>query len=70
MRKFLTFASLVAAGVSIACAASALNPQPLPPRCLAGVHCGDRTGAHAHTVAMSRHAIHCKMVHHRRICRR
>ncbi len=68
--KLLALACLAAAGLSIAGAASALNPQPLPPRCLAGVHCGGPTGSHPREMAMSRHAVHCKIVHHQRICRR
>jgi hypothetical protein len=70
MVKLVTFACAVAAALSIAGAAAALNPQPLPPRCLAGVHCGGPTGSHPHQMAMSHARSYCKIVHHHRICRR
>ena len=70
MTKLVAFACAVAAALSIAGAAGALNPQPLPPRCLAGAHCGGSTGTHRRELAMSHARVHCKIVHHHRICRR
>jgi len=70
LAKLLALACLAAASLSIAGAASALNPQPLPPRCLAGVHCGGPVGSHPHVMAMSRHEAHCKIVRHHRVCRK
>jgi hypothetical protein len=60
----------LAVGLSFAGAAAALNPQPLPPRCVAGVKCGGSAGgAHSREIAMV-HESHCKIVHHHRVCRK
>jgi len=43
MTKLLAL-SIAAMAISVAGSALALNPQPLPPRCLPGAHCGPVLG--------------------------
>jgi hypothetical protein len=62
--KLLATLGLAAAAVSIASSALALNPQPLPP---GKVRPEASARAHDHSVA---HPLHCRIVHHHRICRR
>lgn len=71
MTKLIALGCIAAASLSIAGAASALNPQPLPPKCIAGAHCGGVIRAHERRIAPVRGVrIFCKIVHHRRYCRR
>jgi hypothetical protein len=65
MTRLLTLACIAAAGLSIAGAAAALNPQPLPPRCVAGAHCDPIGRAHVRAVELSRH---CRITRHHRHC--
>jgi hypothetical protein len=70
MTKLVALGCIAAAGLSIAGAASALNPQPLPPRCIQGARCDPMVrGAHTRNIEMVRRA-RCRVVHHQRICRR
>jgi|HubBroStandDraft_4_1064222.scaffolds.fasta_scaffold2559780_1 hypothetical protein len=72
MTKLIALGCIAAVGLSIAGSSWALNPQPLPPKCVPGTHCGGgRTGAHQRTAAAVHGLrIHCKIVHHHRHCRR
>jgi hypothetical protein len=71
MTKLIALGCIAAAGLSIAGAASALNPQPLPPKCVASAHCGGVIRSHERSIAPVRGVrIHCRIVHHHRYCRR
>jgi hypothetical protein len=71
MTRLIALGCIAVAGLSIAGAATALNPQPLPPRCVQGAHCGGVTRAHERSIAAVRGVrIHCKIVHRHRYCRR
>jgi hypothetical protein len=48
MSKLFTGLVLAAMTISIAGTAAALNPQPLPPRCMAGAHCGPVARPHTY----------------------
>ena len=55
MHKLSVVLGVAAMAASIAGSAAALNPQPLPPRCLPGAHC-PQTHPHPEAIGACKHS--------------